>query len=107
MIPTRGDNTLDLVLTNLDPFYLSDPPIIAFPPFGISDHSVIAVCPRLRDLKPNQKKVIYKCDMRPSRKAMFGTYLGEIDRSFLASLESVEVKKQLFTDILYPLDYLI
>ena len=106
MIPTRGDNTLDLVLTNLDPSYLSDP-IIAFPPFDISDHSVIAVCPRLRDLKPNQKKVIYKSDMRPSRKAMFGTYLSEIDRSFLDSLESVDIKKQLLTDILHPLDYLI
>jgi hypothetical protein len=41
-IPTRGGNTLDLVLTNLDPFYLSDS-IIAFPPFGLSDHSVIAL----------------------------------------------------------------
>ena len=98
-IPTRGGNTLDLVLTNLDPFYLSDS-IIAFPPFGLSDHSVIAVSPRLRDPKSNQKKVVYKRDMRPSRKAMFGRYLSQIDWSFLDSLESVEVKNQLFTDML-------
>ena len=99
-IPTRGGNTLDLVLTNLDPFYLSDS-IIAFPPFGLSDHSVIAVSPRLRDpIKSNQKKVVYKRDMRPSRKAMFGRYLSQIDWSFLDSLESVEVKNQLFTDML-------
>ena len=98
-IPTRGGNTLVLVLTNLDPFYLSDS-IIAFPPFGLSDHSVIAVSPRFRDPKSNQKKVVYKRDMRPSRKAMFGRYLSEIDWSFLDSLESVEVKNQLFTDML-------
>ena len=98
-IPTRGGNTLDLVLTNLDPLYLSDS-IIAFPPFGLSDHSVIAVSPRLRDPKSNQKKVVYKRDMRPSRKAMFGRYLSQIDWSFLDSLESVEVKNQLFTDML-------
>ena len=98
-IPTRGINTLDLVLTNLDPFYLPDS-IIAFPPFGLSDHSVIAVSPRLRDPKSNQKKVVYKRDMRPSRKAMFGRYLSEIYWSFLDSFESVEVKNQLFTDML-------
>ena len=99
-IPTRGGNTLDLMLTNLDPFYLSDS-IIAFPPFGLSDHSVIAAYPRLRDPKSNQKKVVYKRDMRLSRKAMFGRYLSEIDWSFLDSFESVEVKNQLFTDTLY------
>jgi hypothetical protein len=38
--------------------------------------------------------------MTPSRKAMFGRYLSEIDWSFLDSLESVEVKNQLFSDIL-------
>jgi hypothetical protein len=98
-LPTRGGNTLDLMLTNLDSFYLSDS-IIAFPTFGLSDHSVIAAYPRLRDPKSNQKKD-YKRDMRPSRKAMFGRYLSEIDWSFLDSLESVEVKNQLFTDMLY------
>ncbi len=99
-IPTRGDNTLDLVLTNLDPFYHSDS-IIAFPPFGLSDHSVIALSPRFRDPKSNQKKVVYKRDMRLSRKAMFGRYLSEIDWSFLDSFESVEVKNQLFTNMLF------
>jgi hypothetical protein len=98
-IPTRGGNTLDLVLTNLDPFYLSAS-IIAFLPFSLSDHSVIAVSPRFRDPKSNQKKVVYKHDMRPSHKAMFGWYLSEIDWSSLYSLESVEVKNQQFTDML-------
>jgi hypothetical protein len=31
---------------------------------------------------------------------MFGRYLSEIDWSFLDSLESVEVKNQLFTDMI-------
>ncbi len=94
-IPTRRDNN-DLVLTNLDSFYLSDS-IIAFPPFGLSDHSVIALSPRFRDPKSNQKKVVYKRDMRQSHKAMFGLYLSEIDWSFLDSFESVDVKNQLLT----------
>ena len=49
-IPTRGENTLDLVLTNLHPFYQTDW-ITAYPPFGLSDHSVIAVSPRVCDPK--------------------------------------------------------
>ena len=68
-----GGNTLDLVLTNLNPFYLSNS-IIAFPLFCLSDHSII-VSPRFRDPKANQKKVVYKRDMTPLRKAMFGQYL--------------------------------
>jgi hypothetical protein len=80
-ITTRGGNTLDLVLTNLDPFHLWDS-IIAFPPFGLSNHSVISVAPRLRDPKSNQKKVVYKRDMRPSRKAVFWRYLSEIKAMF-------------------------
>ena len=103
--PTRGGNTLDLVLTNLNPFYLSDS-IIVFPPFDLSDHSVIPVSHRLRDPKANQKKVVYKRDMTPSRKAMFGQYLSEIDWSFLDSIDSVEVKTNC-SPICYPLDYII
>ena len=98
-IPTRGENTLDLVLTNLHPFYQTDS-ITAYPPFGLSDHSVIAISPRVRDPKSNQKKIVYKRDMRPSRKSMFGRYLNEIDWSFLDSPNSIDAKGCYFTDVL-------
>ena len=98
-IPTIGENTLDLVLTNLHPFYQTDS-ITAYPPFGLSDHSVIAISPRVRDPKSNQKKIVYKRDMRPSRKSTFGRYLNEIDWSFLDSPNSIDAKGCYFTDML-------
>ena len=43
--PTRGLNTLDLILTNLNDYY--DTPI-KLPPFGLSDHVTIEVQPLAR-----------------------------------------------------------
>ena len=40
--PTRGARTLDLILTNVAIYY--DTPQ-SFPPFGLSDHSTIVMCP--------------------------------------------------------------
>ena len=56
-IPRRGETTLDLVLTNLHPFYQTDP-ITANPPFCLCGQSVIAISARVRDPKSNQKKMI-------------------------------------------------
>ena len=98
-IPTRGENTVDLVLTNLHPFYQTDS-ITAYPPFGLSDHSVIAISPRVCDPKSNQKKIVYKRGMRPARKSMFGRYLNEIDWSFLDSPNLIDAKGCYFTDVL-------
>ena len=94
-----GENTLDLVLTNLHPFYQTDS-ITAYTPIRLSDHSVIAVSPRVRDPKSNQKKIVYKRDVRPSRKSMFGQYLNEIDWSFFDSPNLIDVKSCYFTDVL-------
>ncbi len=46
--PTRGNNTLDLILTNMKDFY--DSPI-SLPPFGLSDHVSIEAKPRRRCIK--------------------------------------------------------
>ena len=40
--PTRGDQILDLVLTNLPQLYDSNA-VQTFPPFGMSDHNVVLV----------------------------------------------------------------
>lgn len=98
-IPTRGTNTLDLVITNLQSFYQFDS-IISHPPFGLSDHYVITIQPRQRDPKPNYKKVVYKRDTRPSRKAMFGRYLSQIDWGLLETIGTCEEKNNYLTDII-------
>ena len=64
-VPTRGWNTLDLVITNLHSYY--QPDIISYPPFGLPDLSVIVIEPRFQDPKSNHKKVIYKRNTNPSR----------------------------------------
>ena len=43
--PTRGERTLDLILSNLDRFY-NNPE--KFSPFGLSDHCTVALFPKLR-----------------------------------------------------------
>lgn len=46
-IATRGERTLDLVLTNLHEYY-QDP--VKFPPFGLSDHCTIIIHPKYRTI---------------------------------------------------------
>ena len=43
--PTRAQNTLDLILTNLSTFYEKPE---KFPPFGLSDHCTITFQPQLK-----------------------------------------------------------
>ena len=98
-LPTRGMNTLDLVLTNLHPFYESNS-ATSHPPFGLSDHCVITLYPKQRESNPTTKKVIYKRDTRPSRKQMLGNYLNRIDWHLLDQLTSCSEKNDLFTGII-------
>ena len=97
-VPTRGRNTLDLIITNLHSYY--QPETISYPPFGLPDHSVIAIEPRFRDPKSNHKKVIYKRNTSPLSIAMFGHYLSQIDWSQLESCGTCEDKCTYFTNIL-------
>ena len=52
--PTRGEATLDLVLTNMHEFYKSPQ---VFPPIGLSDHNTIVVSPACKV----KKSKIYIC----------------------------------------------
>ena len=63
--PTRGKNTLDLVLTNLDKFYEKP---IKMSPFGLSDHVTIVVKPKKRGQDKVVKSIIKSRDMRPSKR---------------------------------------
>ena len=97
--PTRGSNILDLVLTNLHIFY--DPTSIEIlPPFGLSDHNTISICPKQRAHDFPSRRTVLKRDTRPSRKTELGRYLNEIDWSLFHNLETCEQKNAFFHDII-------
>ncbi|XP_028416191.1 uncharacterized protein LOC114539896 [Dendronephthya gigantea] len=75
--PTRGRNTLDLVLTNLYEYY--DQPV-KYAPFGLSDHMSVEFKPKER-CQPQraQKRVVKKRDLRPSSRLAFRKYLELLD----------------------------
>ena len=73
---TRGANTLDLVLTNLQDFYDSPDRL---PPFGLSDHMSIQVRPKSRVDLPKGRFVIKSRDLRPSKCLAMRTYLQQVN----------------------------
>ena len=95
--PTRGDRTLDQILTNLDD-YFSAP--TRLPPFGLSDHMAIYMGPgACSALKPKHKTIMSR-DKRPRR------FLMEVPwSSLLSSDQSCAGKMSLLTEVInYGLD---
>ena len=82
--PTRGSNTLDLILTNLHEFYNSP---VQRPPFGLSDHMTIDLQPKTRSQQPKQRLTIKSRDLRPSNRLAMHTYFQEIDVAALVNLK--------------------
>ena len=74
--PTRGQNSLDLILTNLQD-YCNAPDIC--PPFGLSDHMSIEVKPKSRVQLPKLRKTVKSRDLRVSSRLAIGTYLQQVD----------------------------
>ena len=62
--PTRGQATLDLILTNMAKFF-SQPEIN--PPFGLSDHSTVLLNPKKRTPAMSIRKQIFVRDKRQSK----------------------------------------
>ena len=73
-VPTRADQSLDLIITNLYSFYAKDS-VEKHPPFDQSDHNVVILNPRSRCAKSGSRKLVITGDMRPSRKRELGRYL--------------------------------
>ena len=65
-LPTRKDQTLDLIITNLFQYYSGDS-LTIHPPFGLSDHNVDTLYPKERSVNTQTKKVIKKRDTRRER----------------------------------------
>ena len=104
--PTRGRNTLDLVLTNLYDFY--DQPE-RYAPFGLSDHVSIVLKPKQQsELSKARKVVTKKRDLRPSVRLAFRKYLDLLDIPSLFDQESSCVQKTslLETIVTTGLDYI-
>lgn len=100
--PTRGNNTLDLVLTNIHSFYK---PADVYPPFGLSDHHTICIQPKQREMKSTHHHLVYKRDTRPSRRLELGRYLSQINWNVIDSNTTCEEKNQEFeSQILLGLD---
>lgn len=95
--PTRGNNRLDLVLTNLKQFY-QEP--IKRPPFGLSDHMSIEVKPKERSQLPVSKCKVKSRDLRPSNRLAVRSYLKLVDvPSILKNAVSCEGKVSMFEEI--------
>ena len=73
---TRGANTLDKVLTNLQHFYDSPQ---KRPGFGLSDHFSVEVKPKQRSNASRTKQKITSRDMRPTNRLAMRTYLEQVN----------------------------
>ena len=90
--PTRGDQTLDLVLTNFPQLYDS---LQILPPFGLSEHSVVILRPKYRCTGNGpSRKLITRRDTCMSRKMELGRYLCAIDWSPVELAVSCDEKQK-------------
>ncbi|KXJ21511.1 hypothetical protein AC249_AIPGENE788 [Exaiptasia diaphana] len=96
--PTRGDQILDLVITNLPQLY-ENKSVQTLPPFGLSDHNVVLLHPKARptDRGPS-RKTVSKRDTRTSRKLELGRFFMSADLSLCASADSCETKLNHFVN---------
>ena len=98
--PTRGDHTLDLVMTNLPHLYDNNA-VQTLPPFGLSDHSVVIVHPKARPTKLGRsRRSVSRRDLCASRETEIGRYLSNIHWSLVEDAKICEDKLKLLTDII-------
>ena len=105
---TRGQNSVDLILTNLQDYY--NAPDICHP-FGLLIHVSIKVKPKSRAQFPKLRKTVKSRDVRPSSRLAIGTYLQQVDvKALLTTVNTCTEKMTLFEsvvntglDIVFPL----
>ena len=94
--PTRGERTLDVMLTNIPQFY-DTPEKLA--PFGLSDHFTISLFLKVRNFNKNKSRVVKLRDTRPSNRIALGRGLSTIYWSCLDLINSCEEKLAFFNKI--------
>ena len=97
--PTRGERTLDLILTNLNKFYQAP---TKDPPFGLSDHYTVSITPGNRKKSYNAKRVVRVRvrDKRPISRQALGRFLSNIDWLVLENVEDINEKYAFFNNII-------
>ena len=97
--PTRAENTLDQLFTNI-PEYYSRPS--SLPAFGLSDHLTVIMKAGTRDKSSKPKrKTIKSRDKRPSKVAEVGRFLHQVPWSGLFSQDqSSEDKLRILTEVI-------
>ena len=94
---TRGNRTLDLILTNLEQYY--HPPV-RLSPFGLSDHFTVLIEPKLRTDHQTNKRIRQSRDLRPSRRAAMGAFINDFDWSILNQFQTCEEKLNYFQAVI-------
>ena len=94
---TRGNWTLDLILTNLEQYY--QPPV-RLSPFGLSDRFTVLIEPKLRTDHQTNKKIRQSRDLRPSRRAAMGAFINDFDWSILNQFQTCEEKLNYFQAVI-------
>ena len=90
--PTRGQNTLDKVLPNLEDYYA---PPIKRSALGLYDHSSVEVQPKQRVSTSRSKQTVISRDLRPSNRHAMRLYLEQVDvAAKIAAEEAVKEKYQ-------------
>lgn len=98
-INTRGNNILDLIITNIPQYYEKDN-LQSFPPFGLSDHNVLLLTPKDRPTSANRRKTILKRNLSVARKNELGRYLSSINWDIIDSGKTCEEKLSFLEDII-------
>ena len=98
-VPTRGDSTLDLIITNMPQLYNKNQ-VLTLPPFGLSDHNVVLLPPTSRPSRDtSSRRTMTRRNTRPSRKLELGRFLSSIDWSVLNSSADCDNRLRLFCDL--------
>ena len=95
--PTRGERTLDMILTNIPQFY--DTPY-KLAPFGLPDHSTVSLFPKVRNIIKNRPRVVKSRDTRQSKEKELGRVLSTFGWSYLDLINSCEEKVTFFNTII-------
>ncbi|KAI8481124.1 hypothetical protein Bbelb_411380 [Branchiostoma belcheri] len=91
--PTRGDATLDVIVTNLKSFYLT-PEVMN--PLGTNDHKAVWWQSRVRTQRPNQTKHVVVRPLPDSRIRAFGQWITSHTWDEVLQSDTVEEKTAAF-----------
>ena len=96
--PTRGNNILDPIFTNLQDFYMAPNRRC---PFGLSDHLTITIFPAIRQKSVSEKRIIKVRDKRRRNISSLGRFFQNVPfEDILSSVQSPCEKLTIFTDII-------